>query len=204
MVKKAAKYAVWIAVGTTVGGCLLPRLYFRELYNASWPPVWKEALLYFGMGFVAAFSVLLLLFRIKEACLRRKQPAGAARYRDAAAIALGNRPLFTSTLPLFVDWAEVNDFLRATRFDKQLLMDKWRDSDAFTAHPVSDTSMACLQCLHEDLAGCYRGAFAFDENGQEDRHEEYRLLREHLHAKYDKIDADLLERIYLHYLQEDR
>lgn len=199
MIRKAAKNAVGIAIGTMVGGCILPRIIFRDLYNDTWPPLWKEAILYFATGYVAAFSVLLLIYRIKEALHKGKAPS----HRDARPERTGDRAIFGSVLPGNIDWKQVGEFLGTTQFYKQLLSDHWRESDAFTAHPVSQTSMDCIGCLHEDLASCYQGTFAFDENGQEDRHEEYRLLRERLYAKYGEIDGDILEKIYLHYLQED-
>ena len=200
MIRRAAKIAVGIAVGTAIGGCILPRILFRELYDAAWPPVWKEALLYFATGFIAAFVVLLLIYRIKDALTKGKRPLnGAAQPGRTAA-----RAIFESELPANIDWEQVNAFLRTTGFYKQLLLDDWRKSDAFAAYPVSDATMDCFRCLHEDLASCYRGAFAFDENGNENRYEEYRQLREKLYAKYGQIDADILESVYLHYLQEDR
>lgn len=112
--------------------------------------------------------------------------------------------MFDSRLPVNTDWSEINDFLRTTVFYKQLLLDHWRESEAFTVYPVSDSSVDCLKCLHEDLVNCYRSAFAFDEKGNEDRNKEYHLLRENLFLKYDKIDPDILKKIFCSYLQEDR
>lgn len=113
--------------------------------------------------------------------------------------------MFDSKLPVNIDWNEINAFLAATKFYKQLLWKDWRKSDAFTIYPISDTSIDCLKCLHEDLSSCYEGgAFVFDENGNEDRGEEYRILRENLYSKYSRIEAKILDGIYYHYLQEDR
>lgn len=114
------------------------------------------------------------------------------------------KPIFVSELPQNVDWEENNQFLKMTAFYKHLLSDSWRSSELFSAYPISETSMDCLSCLHEDLSGCYNSTFAFDENGNEDRDEEYRLLREALNLKYGKIEEDNLNRIYCRYLQEDR
>lgn len=195
MVKKAAKYAVGIAVIAAFCGGVLPRIIFHDLPSETWPPAWKEATLYFSTGFIAAFSVLLLAFRIKEARSKDSSLKGVPREP---------RPIFESRLPANIDWEEVNAFLRATKFYKLLLLDDWRKSDAFAAFPISNASMACIACLHEDLGGCYKGSFAFDENGEEDRHEEYRLIRTNLQTKYEGLDDDIRDRIYVHYLQEDR
>ena len=194
MIKSAAKRAVWFAVGAAILGCTLPRVLFPETLGSAWPPVWKEALLFFISGFIAAFTVLLAICRIKDARNQDKPSANANR----------RRAIFESPLPQNVDWQQVSEFLMTTGFYKQLLLDAWRESDAFQAYPVSDATIECLRCLHEDLSGCYAGIFVFDGNGKEDRDEEYRLLRENLFTKYADIGADILERIYLQYLQDDR
>ncbi|MDD3242325.1 MAG: hypothetical protein PHD32_01220 [Eubacteriales bacterium] len=59
------KSAAGIAVGTTIGGCLLPRLFFGNLCNETWPPIWKQAVIYFLVGYLAAFLVFFLINLIK-------------------------------------------------------------------------------------------------------------------------------------------
>ncbi len=112
--------------------------------------------------------------------------------------------MFDSKLPENINWEEVSDFLRTTKFYNQLLLEYWRESDAFETYPISNTSIECLRCIHEDLLNCYIKTFAFDENGKEDRNEEYRLLEVNLFSKYNKLDHFMLKRIFFYYLREDR
>lgn len=37
------KGAVGIAVGTTIGCCIFPRLLFKDIYPKTWSPIWKQA-----------------------------------------------------------------------------------------------------------------------------------------------------------------
>ena len=112
--------------------------------------------------------------------------------------------MFDSVLPANIDKNEVNKILRITRLAKQLLADNWETSDAFDICPISDISIEYLRCLHEDLIFCFRKAFVFNKDGEEDRCEEYRLIREYLFSKYKSIDEDILKSIYSHYLILDR
>ena len=65
MVKQALKSAIGIGVGTTIGGCVLPRLFFGDLYNGTWPPIWAQALMYFAVGYTVAFLIFLLINWLK-------------------------------------------------------------------------------------------------------------------------------------------
>ena len=64
----------------------------------------------------------------------------------------GKRKLFDSKLPANIDWCQVNRFLKTTGLYKQLLSENWSKSDAVAACAISDTSIECIQRLHEDLA----------------------------------------------------
>lgn len=59
--KKAVKLAFWIAVGTAIGGVLLPRLLFSENFNSTYPPLLLHLLMYAGVGFAASFLVQMLI-----------------------------------------------------------------------------------------------------------------------------------------------
>lgn len=61
MVKKSLKQAIWVGVGVSIGGCILPRLLFKELYNNTWPPIWQDAILYFIGGYVGSFLIFLII-----------------------------------------------------------------------------------------------------------------------------------------------
>jgi hypothetical protein len=54
-----------VSIGTTIGGCILPRIFFNNLYNDSWPPIWQQVILYLTAGYVASFLVYLVINWIK-------------------------------------------------------------------------------------------------------------------------------------------
>ena len=110
MIQRAARIAVGIAIGTAIGGCILPRIFFQELCNDAWPPVWKEAILFFITGFIAAFSVQLLIDRIKGALHQDKHSLHGNAQPGCGSV----RTIFDSELPADIDWNQVNAFLRAT------------------------------------------------------------------------------------------
>ena len=61
MLKRALYLAIGTAVGVTIGRTILSRMIFPELYNATYPPLWQDALLTFAVGFVGAFVVAMLI-----------------------------------------------------------------------------------------------------------------------------------------------
>lgn len=112
--------------------------------------------------------------------------------------------MFDNKLPLDLDWNQINDFIRNTKLYKKILSNNWIELDSINRYSISDKTIEFFGCLHEDLVQSYQKAFAFDENGMEDRFEENRILWENLHIKYNRIDEDLLKKIYSNYLIEDR
>ncbi len=112
--------------------------------------------------------------------------------------------MFNSVVPLNVDWEEINNFFESNSFRGELLSPKWSGSALFRTASLSDKSMLVLQCLHEDLYRCYHTIFVRDKNGNEDRPEEYKLLRELLFSKYHNISETILQQIYHDYLLLDR
>lgn len=66
MIKKSLKSAIGIGIGTTLGGCILPRLLLSGAYNDTWPPIWKQAILYFVISYPVAFLVFLLIEWVKS------------------------------------------------------------------------------------------------------------------------------------------
>ncbi|HCJ56283.1 MAG: hypothetical protein VB122_09045 [Erysipelotrichales bacterium] len=66
MVKRALKSAIGVSIGTTIGGVVLPRILFFELYNNTYPPILEQTLLYFIISYVVCFFVALLIEWIKN------------------------------------------------------------------------------------------------------------------------------------------
>jgi hypothetical protein len=66
MIKKSLKSAIGVSIGVTIGGCVLPRIFFSNLHNDTWPPIWQQAVLYFVIGYVASFLVYLVINWIKS------------------------------------------------------------------------------------------------------------------------------------------
>lgn len=61
MMKKAAKQAVGVGIGCTLGGTVLPRLLLAQNYNSTWPPLWQHAIIGFVACYGASFAVFLLM-----------------------------------------------------------------------------------------------------------------------------------------------
>lgn len=61
LIKKALKSAIGPSVGITIGGCILPRLFFVDWYNNTYPPIWKHAILYLLVGYITAFLVFFII-----------------------------------------------------------------------------------------------------------------------------------------------
>ncbi len=61
MIKKAAKQAIGIGLGCTLGGTVLPRLLLAQNYNSTWPPLWQHAATSFVVCYGVSFAVLLLM-----------------------------------------------------------------------------------------------------------------------------------------------
>jgi len=66
MIKKALKSAIGISIGTTIGGVILPRILFSELYNNTYPPILEQVPMYFVISYGACFFVQLLIEWIKN------------------------------------------------------------------------------------------------------------------------------------------
>ena len=112
--------------------------------------------------------------------------------------------MFNSVLPVDIDWEEINCFFESNLFRGELLSPEWKKSDFLYTTTLANNSLQVLQCLHEDLYECYNTIFARDKNGNEDRPEEYKLLRELLFRKYHYISEEVLWQIYHAYLFLDR
>lgn len=113
--------------------------------------------------------------------------------------------MFDSILPLNINWNEINCFLNENKaLVKVILSDNWLDKEEFENNEISKVSLEVLKCLHYDLCNCYGRIFVRDEHGKEDRHEEYRLLRERLFLKYNGIQECILREIYNNYLMADK
>ncbi|MDF2596541.1 MAG: hypothetical protein K0R69_2882 [Clostridia bacterium] len=65
MVKKSLKSAVGTSIGVTLGGCILPRLFFRNLYNNTFPPIWKQVIFYLIVGYMTSFLVFFIINWVK-------------------------------------------------------------------------------------------------------------------------------------------
>ncbi|MDK2808857.1 MAG: hypothetical protein PWP24_1594 [Clostridiales bacterium] len=61
MLKKSLKSAVGVSIGITLGGCIIPRILFSDLYNNTFPPIWEHALTYLIQGYLVSFLVSLLI-----------------------------------------------------------------------------------------------------------------------------------------------
>lgn len=113
--------------------------------------------------------------------------------------------MFDSILPESIDWTEVNRFFEDNNsFCRNILLEKWREDTVFQNIHLSDASIKVLECLHNDLSKCYGKIFVRDENGKEDRQEEYRSLRQWLFFKYGSLSERVLIGIYHGYLNADR
>ncbi len=66
MIKRALKSAIGVSTGTTIGGVVLPRILFSELYNNTYPPILEQTLLYFVISYGACFIINLLIEWIKN------------------------------------------------------------------------------------------------------------------------------------------
>ncbi|KXL52802.1 hypothetical protein CLNEO_18240 [Anaerotignum neopropionicum] len=66
MIRKSLKSAIGISIGVAIGKCILPRLIFTELYNDTYPPIWKQAILSLVVGYITAFLVVLFFNWIKS------------------------------------------------------------------------------------------------------------------------------------------
>ncbi|HHV17918.1 MAG TPA: hypothetical protein GXZ27_03575 [Thermoanaerobacterales bacterium] len=61
MLKRALKFAIGPSVGITLGGVIIPRIMFPNLYNETYPPILLQASLYFAIGYIASFLVSLFI-----------------------------------------------------------------------------------------------------------------------------------------------
>ncbi len=66
MIKKSLKQAIGISIGTAIGGVLLPRLLFQDMFNATYPPIWKHLVMYLAVGYIGSFLVFLLINWVKS------------------------------------------------------------------------------------------------------------------------------------------
>ncbi|WP_069997668.1 hypothetical protein [Cellulosilyticum sp. I15G10I2] len=65
MIEKSLKSAVGTSIGVALGGCILPRFFFRNLYNNTFPPIWKQAILYLIVGYMTSFLVFFIINWVK-------------------------------------------------------------------------------------------------------------------------------------------
>ncbi|WP_312833209.1 hypothetical protein [Sedimentibacter saalensis] len=65
MLKRALKFAIGPSIGVTIGGIIIPRIIFSNLYNATYPPIIVHAGLYFIAGYIVSFLVFLLIEWVK-------------------------------------------------------------------------------------------------------------------------------------------
>jgi putative flippase GtrA len=65
MLKRALKFAIGPSVGITLGGIIIPRIMFPNLYNETYPPILLQAGIYFVVGYIVSFLVSLLIEWIK-------------------------------------------------------------------------------------------------------------------------------------------
>lgn len=61
MLKRALKFAIGPSVGITIGGIIIPRIMFSNLYNETYPSIPVQACLYFVVGYAVSFLVSLLI-----------------------------------------------------------------------------------------------------------------------------------------------
>lgn len=66
MLKRALKFAIGPSVGITLGGIIIPRIIFPNLYNETYPPILFQACFYFVVGYIVSFLVSLLIEWIKS------------------------------------------------------------------------------------------------------------------------------------------
>ena len=65
MFKRALKFAIGPSIGITLGGIIIPRIMFPNLYNETYPPILVQAGLYFVVGYIVSFLVSLFIEWIK-------------------------------------------------------------------------------------------------------------------------------------------
>ncbi len=65
MLKRALKFAIGPSIGITIGGIIIPRIMFSNLYNKTYPPIIVHAGLYFIVGYIVSFLVSLLIEWVK-------------------------------------------------------------------------------------------------------------------------------------------
>lgn len=65
MIKKAAKQAIGIGLGCTLGGTVLPRLLLAQNYNSTWPPLWQHVATSFVVCYGVSFAVFLMVNWLK-------------------------------------------------------------------------------------------------------------------------------------------
>jgi len=67
MIKRALKFAIGPSVGITIGGVIIPRIIFSNLYNKTYPPIFVQASFYFVVGYIVSFLVYLIIewFKLK-------------------------------------------------------------------------------------------------------------------------------------------
>ena len=66
MLKRALKFAIGPSVGITLGGVIIPRIMFPNLYNETYPPILLQAGLYFAVGYIVSFLVSMFIEWIKS------------------------------------------------------------------------------------------------------------------------------------------
>lgn len=65
MLKRALKFAVGPSIGVTIGGIIIPRIVFSNIYNKTYPPIFVQAGLYLVAGYIVSFLVSMIIEWIK-------------------------------------------------------------------------------------------------------------------------------------------
>jgi O-antigen/teichoic acid export membrane protein len=66
MFRRALKFAIGPSIGITLGGIIIPRIMFPNLYNETYPSILVHAVLYFAVGYIVSFLVALLIEWVKS------------------------------------------------------------------------------------------------------------------------------------------
>ncbi len=66
MIRRALKFAIGPSIGITLGGILIPRIMFSNLYNDTYPPIIEQAILYLVVGYLVSFLVFLFIEWLKS------------------------------------------------------------------------------------------------------------------------------------------
>lgn len=66
MFKRSLKFAIVPSLGVTIGGVIIPRIVFSNLYTETYPPIFVHTGLYFVVGYITSFLISLFIEWIKS------------------------------------------------------------------------------------------------------------------------------------------